>query len=315
MKRENINYLLVGIFVLVMFGLLMMVLYRITGRGADTDPYYVVYSNIAGLNIGTAVTYGGYQVGQVQEVLPQRQAGKTKYKLHLAIKEGWKIPSDSVARIVSPGLLSDNLIDIQEGGSDQFLSPGATIEGQEEISMMTLLNNMAYELQTLSQNSIQPLLDNINKQVEVIGAQLGTQIPQLSANANDLLSRLKESAEALKDLLNEENRGHVASMLRNADNLSQEMVDLSAGFGELRSDLDRLLADANDLVNENRGDVRRSMRSLRQSLDTISNNINTIVYNLEAASRNMNEFSRQIRQNPGLLMSSPSPASGEEVAQ
>src|SRR5690606_12377129 len=115
MKRDNINYLLVGSFVLLAFLVLLVLLYRITGRGTDTEAYFVSYENVTGVSVGTAVTYGGYQVGRVEQITPNRDNARTEYRLRLAIREGWEIPSDSVARIVSPGLLSENIIDIAEG--------------------------------------------------------------------------------------------------------------------------------------------------------------------------------------------------------
>lgn len=311
MKKQSVNYLAVGLFVLGMFVLLMVILYRITGREGDTEAYYVVYSNITGVQVGTAVTYGGYQIGQVQQISPVRNGG-TRFKLRLGIKKGWKIPEDSVARVISPGMLSDNLINIVEGDSTQYLSPGEQLRGREEISMMSLLNSMAYELKTLSDESIKPLLENLNNQVSTIGSDLSEKIPRITANTNQLLAQLQASAENLNGLFSEENRGHFASVVRNADRLSENLVRLSERFSEARGGLDELLENSNALILDNREDIRESVIALRQSMDTISQNIDTVVYHLEVASRNMNEFSRQIRQNPGLLLggSTPKPREG-----
>ena len=114
MKRENVNYLAVGVFVLTMLILFMVVLYRITGRGGPMDSYFVFLDNVAGLNQGTPVYYEGFKVGQVEDITPDRSTGQTRYRLEISLPSGWQIPADSVARAVSSGLLSAVTIDIQD---------------------------------------------------------------------------------------------------------------------------------------------------------------------------------------------------------
>lgn len=307
MKRDNVNYLLVGVFVLAAFFATLVVLYRITGRDTDTEPYYVRYDNITGVSVGTTVTYGGYQVGQVEQITPKRDNGRTEYRLRLGIREGWEIPADSVARIVSPGLLSENIIDIAEGDSRRVLAPGATLRGQEQVSVMSLLNSMAYELKDLADTRIKPLLENLNQRVESIGGELDESIPRLTANANALLEQLSAGAAGLQELFSEENRDRVSNVLENTERVSRNLAQLSEGFGEVRADLDRLLEGSNALLEENRGDLREAVVALRRSMEVVSSNIDSIVYHLQSSSRNMNEFSRQIRQNPGLLLGSQPP--------
>lgn len=314
MKQEGFNYLLVGVFVLAMFALLLTLLYRITGRADDRDAYYIYYDNITGVAEGTAVTYGGYQVGQVDEVSPVREAGATHYRLRVGVRSGWQIPQDSVARIISPGLLADNQIDIVEGRSDVMLDPGDRIPGQEEVSMMSLLNSMAYEIQTLSDGSIKPLLDNLNQQVLSLGSELSRSLPLLSADAQSLLRTLNRSAEGLQNMLGARNQDRVSRVLENAERTSANLASLSESFGAVREELDQLLRNSNEMLDENRDDVRQTVADLRKSLDTVARNIDTIVYNLESSSRNMNEFSRQIRRNPGLLLTTQ-PADDPETAR
>jgi len=307
MKRDNVNYLLVGTFVLVAFFSLLVLLYRITGRDTDTEPYFVSYENITGVAVGTPVTYGGYQVGRVEQITPNRDNARTEYRLRLAIREGWAIPSDSVARIVSPGLLSENIIDIAEGSNRDMLEPGQALRGQEQVSMMSLLNSMAYELKDLSDTRIKPLLENLNRRVESIGGELGESIPRLTARADALLERLGAAAAGLQALFSQDNQDRVSDVLENSQRMSRNMAELSERFGDMRGELDRLLASSNEIVAENRGDLREAVLALRRSMEVISGNVDSIVYHLESSSRNMNEFSRQIRQNPGLLLGTQPP--------
>lgn len=55
MKRDNVNYLMVGGFVTVMTIALAVLLFTVSGRSGPTDSYYVVYNNVAALNFRTGV--------------------------------------------------------------------------------------------------------------------------------------------------------------------------------------------------------------------------------------------------------------------
>lgn len=307
MKQDNVNYLVVGIFVLSMLTLLLVVLFRITGNSAETDPYFVDYTNITGIDKGSPVTYGGYQIGQVDDILPRNVGGKTQYRLELGLKTGWKIPSDSIARIISPGLLSDELIDIAEGKSPTYVKPNGVIQGQDSINMMATLNTVAYEIKDLSDNSIKPLINNLSRHVDAIGSGLNTSIPTVTASINRLLDNLNSSANELAELLNEQNQQHLAHAFENADIISQNLSTLAEGFNNTHTQLERLLDNSNQILTNNSADIRQSVLDLRNSLEIISDNINAIIYNLEGTSRNFNEFSRQIRDNPAVLLNGKAP--------
>ncbi|MBS0486019.1 MAG: MCE family protein, partial [Proteobacteria bacterium] len=65
MKRDGINYALVGAAVLAAGVLLLAALAMITGRGGATTAYFTHYRNVTGLRYGAPVFYQGYRIGQV----------------------------------------------------------------------------------------------------------------------------------------------------------------------------------------------------------------------------------------------------------
>ncbi|MGD8743061.1 MAG: MlaD family protein, partial [Granulosicoccaceae bacterium] len=89
MKHENINYLVVGSFVLAVLVAFIVVLGLITGRDGDTENYHAYYNSVAGLKYGTIVSYEGYQLGQVENVEPVQDKGKTRYKVTFSVQSGW----------------------------------------------------------------------------------------------------------------------------------------------------------------------------------------------------------------------------------
>lgn len=287
MKHENVNYLVVGSFVLAMIVALVISLTLITGRDGDTESYHVYYDSVAGLKYGTIVSYEGYQLGQVESVEPVQNNGKTRYKVTFGIREDWKVPSDSIAQIVSSGLLGGISININEGVSETSLKAGDTLQGQEGADLFAAVGGAA--------GDIKLLIGDVRKFVGTLNKEAG-----LLDDAKELMERLNNSAANLEGILSDGNAKSINETIKNLGSLAQRL-------DKTISEVDHTINSAGNLVNENRDDLKRSIKLMSASLETVSQHIDTITYNLEGTSRNMNEFSRQIRENPGLLLGSTPP--------
>ena len=324
MKRENINYLVVGVFVLTMLVAFLVILYKITGRTGPTDNYYVTYSNVTGIKYGTPVLYEGFQIGQVESIEPVREPGQTRYRLALSVAKDWGIPSDSIASIVASGLLSAITIDIKEGKSQTMLVPGDMLEGREAANIFTVVNDVAGELQELSKNNLKPLITNLNYQIESLGNELRDltthsirpMIDNINQKFNEqvvtdlttLLEKLNENADRLLSLLDDQNQNNLDQFLVNMQTASVALNDLLFRIEDTRAAMNEVLIDIDGLVTDNRQNFKTSINDLQKTLGTVSDNINSIVYHMEGSSRNMHELSRQLRENPGLILdSSPQP--------
>ena len=320
MKRENINYTVVGLFVTVMLVVFFVVLYKVTGTTGPGDTYYVTYSNVTGVKYGTPVLYEGYQIGQVEEVTPLRQEGKTRYQLKLNVQKGWLIPSDSVASMVASGLLSAITIDIKEGQDREVISPGGTIQGEEATSIFTAVNDVAAELQTLSRDSVRPLLDNINEEVNSLSGELHVLISEnirpmvnkldgqleqrVMVDLADLLKKLNQSADRLLVVLDDENRENLDEFLANMQSASSTLNEVIFRIEDTRAAMNEVLLNIDGVLSDNQDSIKTSMNDLQKSLNIVSKNINTIVYHMEGSSRNIHELSRLLRENPSLIIKS-----------
>ncbi len=287
MKHENTNYLVVGSFVLAVIIALIISLTLITGRGGETKKYHVFYDSVAGLKYGTLVSYEGYQLGQVESVDPVQHQGETIYKVTFAIREDWKVPNDSVAQIISSGLLGGISINIKEGVSKTPLKEGETLQGQEGADLFAAVGGAA--------GDIKLLIGDVRKFVGTLNKEAG-----LIDDAKQLMQRLDNSAANLEKMLSPQNAESINEAIESLSALSQKL-------DKTLTEVDQVVHSSSGLIEENRADLKRSIRLMSASLETVSQHIETITYNLEGTSRNMNEFSRQIRENPGLLLGSTPP--------
>ncbi|MFN2309201.1 MAG: MlaD family protein [Gammaproteobacteria bacterium] len=302
MKRDNINYLVVGVFVLATLGVLLGVLYKLTGRVGDSEAYHVHYGNITGLSDGSRVTYEGYQVGFVAGVVPEQGEAGTRYRVELRIKRDWRIPADSVARIYSAGLLAETVINIEEGASRERLAPGAEIAGAQGEDLFAAMGGIASDLGELTREGIRPLIDNLNRTVSGLGGELEARVPRLLGELESILHKLDQGADGLARLLDTDNTQRVTSIVADVEASARDFRALSAGLRGTQAQLDALLGEAQAVVGDNRGDLRQSVQALRRTLDSVAREVDGILYGLEGSSRNLHEFTRELRGNPGLLL-------------
>ncbi len=272
-----------------MAGLLLLFfsLLKITGGQSDADEYYVEFDQVTGIKDGIVVTYGGYAIGAVNGVEPIFIEGKTHYKLNLWVKSGWKIPDDSLAQIVMPAIISDKQIEITQGISKQFLSPGDTIQSAEAVDIMELVDSIASELNTF--------------------------IPQSTKSIKKLIQSLNYSASKIALILSDENVQHLNNLFKYADSSGKSLSELTSGFTRINKQLDGILTKTDLILNDNSGDIRYTIIELKNSIDVISGRIESVMYNLDATSQNMNEFSRELRNNPGVILGSQPPVDKYDI--
>jgi len=298
MKRDNINYVLVGAVVALALGLLLATLFAITGRGGTATRYYVSLANVAGLNFGAPVYYEGFRIGQVSGIEPQRGADGTRYRVELALRADWPIPSDSVAQRQASGLLADMAIGIREGRSREMLPAGAEIPGMESGDVFSAMNDLASELTLLSRERLRPLVDTLAVRIDSITGSLDANAPALLGQARALLERLNLAADRANAVLDAPNQAAVAEILGEVRALAQELR-------QTRQNADQVMASLGQAVEENRPALRQSVADLERTIGAVAYRIEAITRHLESSSRNLDEFSREIRRSPNRLLFTP----------
>lgn len=298
MKRDNVNYVLVGVVVAAALVLLVAGLVAITGRSGASDDYLVRYHSVAGLREGAPVFYQGYRIGAVGAITPERSAAGTIYRVTLALRRDWPIPKDSIARLQSSGLLADVSIGIREGRSRDMLAPGAELKAAEGSDVFAAMNELAAEVTHLTRTQLTPLVSLLAQRVDSITGTIDRGTPELMRQASDLLERMTRASDGLNDVLKPENRAAVDAVLGNAQALSGELR-------ETRAMLDTAIAELGAIAKENRPDVRHAVTDLGKILAALSSRMDAITHHLDSASRNLDQFSREIRRNPNRLILSP----------
>ncbi|HEX3895810.1 MAG TPA: MlaD family protein [Rudaea sp.] len=298
MKRDNVNYVLVGAVVVAAFVLLMVTLSMISGRsGASTD-YYTHYRNVTGLRFGAPVFYEGFRIGQVGKIIPERGDKGTSYKIEIDVRKDWPIPKDSIAHLTSTGLLADVAIGITEGVSKDPAAPGSELKGAESADIFAAMNELAVQITTLTRDQIAPLIKNLSQHVDSIASVIDKNTPELVEQSRILLGKLNTASDSMNDVLKPDNRKALAAILSNTRDLTHELQST-------QQKLDDALAQLDSIAKENRPGVRQAVDDLRAVLAALSGRVDSIMQHLEVASRNFDEFAREVRKSPNRLLISP----------
>jgi phospholipid/cholesterol/gamma-HCH transport system substrate-binding protein len=298
MKRDNVNYVLVGAVVVTGFVLLIAALVMITGRSGASVAYFTHYHNVTGLRYGAPVFYEGYRIGQVGEITPERTAKGVSYKIEIDVRRDWPIPKDSLAKLTSTGLLADVAIGITEGSAKDMAAPGSELSGREMADIFSAVNELAGEMTELTRNQIAPLIKNLSQHVDSIASVIDVNTPQLVDKLHGLLGRLNNASDSVNDLLKADNRAALGAILANTRDVTKELRGT-------QEKLDEALGQLNSIARENRPGVRESVDNLRAILSALSGRMDSISQHLEVASRNFDEFAREVRKSPNRLLLAP----------
>ncbi|MCG6117182.1 MAG: MlaD family protein [Aquimonas sp.] len=300
MKRDGINYSLVGLVVVVAFGLLLFTLIALTGRGGSAVRYHAHYTNVTGLGFGAPVFYEGFRVGQVESITPERDSGRTRYRVEFSVRADWPIPEDSVAALQSTGLLADVAIGIREGSSPNALAAGGALPSREGGDLFLAMADLAGEVNSLSKDRLRPMLESLALRLDSIGGALDASAPALLSEAQSLLGRLNSAADGVNAVLAAPNQQAIRDSLANVQKVSAELAATQARA-------DRLLDTLSATVDETRPALQEAVLDLERTLATIARRIDAITHHLESSSRNVDAFSREIRRNPSRLIYTPPP--------
>ncbi len=298
MYSQRTNYVLIGFFVISMVVALIASLALISGRTGASDTYYVVLGNVADIKYGTQVRYEGFPVGQVEEITPEPDGARMRFRVEVSVQEGWRIPDDSLARIGASTFLSAKTIDIASGESGQVTPVGGQIASAPPVDIFSTISNTASEISELNRKSVAPLLKSLNSLVRT--AESGA--PRITEELITFTERLNATLAPLQEIMTKENLDLVELSIGNVEEATGNMAALSQGLRLTLQTVDHLMANLDELVQENKGNVDQTLKDAQYTLKAVASTVDAIVHNLEGTTRNMNEFSRLIRQNPGLLL-------------
>jgi len=289
------NEVKAGVIVLAGFGLLLLFLIAIFGIEFEENvkTYETHLQNVPGIVKGSLVKFGGMDVGEVTEVeLPTAGDPKAMIGLKLKVDARTPVKENSVAFVTSVGIMADQHIEIAPGSLDSPFLPDGGTLQSKEV-----LSFM-----------------------------------QMAEPFGDMSEKMETLIDRVSDLLNDENRGEIAQLLKNINGMvadgSDQMLVLMENLNTLTANLAQVSNELNDLMKGNRetfdgtvanleattretaqlvSDLRTFMVQFENIVSTSGSNIGEIMENFQFASQNLEEFTRMVKERPWLLVRKSGP--------
>lgn len=249
---------------------------------STANRYYVIYDNIAGLNVSSPVVVSGYTVGRVENI---KLLPKQGYKLFLTLQVDKKLElSDStVALLVETSPLGDKAIELKMKEGKRLLNNNDTISTRTEKGMIAslsdkmapIMNNVDASmgrinaiLSSIDENKLKNSLDNLEKttaQVNQMMAENRQNLKNTSQNVSNLTANLVETEKNLKPMLQKFNTV--------ADSLSKAPIKQTV------TNANQVMVQMNDVmarVNNGEGTLGKLSKN-----DSLYNNLNNSANNLD----------------------------------
>lgn len=142
--RGNVIEIVMGAVVIVVAALFLVFAYK-TSQLRSVPGYQVTadFARIDGIRQGSDVRISGIKIGSVlaEELDPKTFLAN----VHMSIDPSVKLPEDTVAEIISSGLLGDKYMSLVPGGSDKVIPPGGKITyTQSSVSLENLIGQMMF---------------------------------------------------------------------------------------------------------------------------------------------------------------------------
>ncbi|MDE3255746.1 MAG: MCE family protein [Bacteroidota bacterium] len=219
----------------------------------DFEEYTCYYDNVQGLQNSSLVQIKGFSVGKVASI---SLASNGKVKVVLAINPSVKIPTHSVAKLVSADLLGTKAISLQITNETTMIEPGSEIASIVEGGLM---ENVSSQFNPIA-NEIAKVMMKLNVLLENLNNTLNDN------TKNDIqksISTLKSSLEHIEHVAGsvDKESSKIAAIITNTNNFTKTLSDqnnqLSATLKNFNVVSEKLAAAPLD----------RTIQDLQKSLD------------------------------------------------
>lgn len=296
----KINFFKIGIFILIFTLMLLAVIFWLGKYGFEKKKFdeYTIYfkESVSGLNVGSAIKYKGFEVGNVNEIKINPNNSE-EIELNILIQKGTPIKEDNYAILGNLGITGLKYIELKGGTNDSPLlkenEAGIKIIQSKTSDLVSLFDSTQDITQEfmLVLNQIKKVLDdkNIDKFSNILtkSENSASKIEQLS---DYLIKNEKKIDLLLKDISN----------LVKTSNESFISVNKSAtSFKELSNEFLKELKDGNFNLKELSAESFDSLNKVLNSLDETLVETQNLINEIEQSPSDLIFKQKSIKYGPG----------------
>jgi phospholipid/cholesterol/gamma-HCH transport system substrate-binding protein len=305
---------LVGLFVLIATGILLVAVFAINGGFGNTGKTYHAHFKFAGgLEPGATVRYsGGPKVGRVESLRIDPQ-DPTLIDLTFSVGPDVLLKTDSKVKIMSLSPLADNHLEVYAGSAQAAVAPAGSLLPSDTYVDFSALTEQINNLTPAAQKLLQTLdarATELAVTLDRVNDLLNTQ------NRANLSATLAETRGLIAD-----SRPQVHTALQHVNDLSEKLGPLIDNFRKTSDQANLVLAHVDATLGEAQPEIRKAVADLRgtlkslteltgqinQTLDVNSENIDQLLDNLLHVTENLKQFTETIKERPYTLIRATNP--------
>lgn len=282
------NYALVGLFVLILFALMIFLFVWLSGYTQHrTYQTYLVYASggVGGLTIDSPVEFNGVRVGTVDKIQLDN-ANPQFVKLYLKLESETPITQSTIATLVPQGITG-----LMYVGLKAQSAAAPRLKAEPGIAYPVI----PYQKPLLTQLS--EVLPEITKNMGEIANKFNKVVNEQNLeNLNQMLNHLNNVSEVL-----DKSSGNISDSLKSMrifmKNSAQASLQFSATLDEARKAVSQLRTTTQQ--------IGLQFSSINQQLMP---SVSELVSNLNDTATNLQQVSQDLKKNPSVLLFGKRPA-------
>lgn len=268
--------------------------------------YFTRYHKIDGLLESSHVTVNGYRVGNVKKI---EFAGDKSGDLIVTfmIDNDFKIPLNSVARIVSSDIMGTRAVKLIFAYNSGYYTPGDTIPGEIESDLKEQVSLQVLPLKKKAEELLSTIDSAITVLTVIFNEDARKNLSESFKNINQTISNLEQTSKVINDLMNQE-KTSISHFIDNMDGITTTLKDNSVRFDNIIRNLSAISDTLAKLpLSPVVNNMSKAVNSLQNILSKITSDKSTagllfnddeLYYNITGLTSSLERLLSDIRKNP-----------------
>jgi len=285
----KINFFKIGIFILILSSFFLGVVFWLGKYGFEKKKFdeYSVYfkESISGLNVGSAIKYKGFDVGNVSEI-KINPYNSEEIQLNILIQKGTPIKEDNFAVLGNLGITGLKYIELKGGTNDSTLL-------KEDENGIKVIQSKTSTLTTFVDST-----ENITSEMIVVLSQIQKVLNDENINKfSQLLSKSEKSMENIEQFSSYliKNEKKIDELLKNISNLSKSGTK---SFDSVNKSADNFNLLTNELLIE----LQKGSFNIKELSQESFDKSNVVLKDLENSLERLQKLIEDLNQSPSDLI-------------
>jgi len=265
-----------------------------------SNKFYAIYKSVDGLSVSKPVLVNGFQIGRISKMklLPD---GRTI--VEFKIDRQYKVPSNTLAKLVSTDLLGSKAIVFEYGSSNTNAEDNDTLKADIQGSLAESLQ----PIQMKAENLITKLDSSLGSVNKILNPSFQKNVDRSFLSIANSLQTLEHTTKKIDTLISSQTV-HINGIMTNAETVSSNLKTSSAHLTSITENFDKVSNDiAASNIKQTLDDANKAMADLQSTLSKINSekgslglllNDDKLYNNLKIASKNLDSLFIDIKAHP-----------------